>query len=391
MSHQPLKIALAHDYLREYGGAERVLEVLHQMFPEAPCYTAFVDKEAMGKNWARFADWQIHQSPLTSFPFYKRFFSPMRIFAKWAFEQFDLSEYDVVISSSNAYFAKAIHIPHGKHICYCHTPPRVLYGYSAKSNWRNKPLLRMAGNFLNHFVRQMDFVAGQNPDVMIANSKETQLRIKKFYSRDSVLIHPPIALYDQAAAFFKALSSAELAAFAKRKQGSYFLYVNRLALAKHPELAVQAATRLNLPLKVVGDGAMLEDLKKIAGPTVEFLGAVDDQQLQLLYRDARALLYPVEDEDFGMVPVEAMAWGTPVIAHASGGPLETVKEMVSGIVFHELSLKGLLEAITFFGQRFCIEPRTIHQTTSAYSQESFVQKIKSLFSEIIVNQDIPTN
>jgi glycosyltransferase involved in cell wall biosynthesis len=378
MSHQPLKIALAHDYLREYGGAERVLEVLHQMFPEAPCYTAFVDKEAMGKNWARFADWQIHQSSLTRFPFYKRLFSPMRIFAKWAFEQFDLSEYDVVISSSNAYFAKAIRVPKGKHICYCHTPPRVLYGYSAKSNWRSRPLLRMAGNFLNHFVRQMDFVAGQNPDVMIANSKETQLRIKKFYSRDSVVIHPPIAVFEQAEDFFKNLSAVELLDFGKRKQDSYFLYVNRLALAKHPELAVQAATRLNLPLKVVGDGAMLEDLKKIAGPNVEFLGAVDDEQLQELYRDARALLYPVEDEDFGMVPVEAMAWGTPVIAHASGGPLETIKEGVSGLFFKELSEEGLVGAMEKFQAKENWDQSKIHQTTSLYSAQNFKKRLNQL-------------
>ncbi len=325
------KIALVHDYLREYGGAERVLEALHEIYPDAPVYTAFVDEKAMGKNWFRFASWDIRQSKLINFPFYKKLFSPMRVFAKWAFEQFDFSEYDLVISSSNAYFAKAVQVKNGKHICYCHTPPRVLYGYSAKSNWQANPITRLAGNFLNHFVRQMDFVAGQNPDIMIANSKETALRIKKFYKRESIVINPPIEIFDQADAFFTNLGETEKKQLMSKKNESYYLYVNRLALAKHPEIAVQAASKLDLPLKVVGSGAMLNDLKNMAGKTVEFLGAVNDKQLIDLYKNAKALLYPVEDEDFGMVPVEAMTFGTPVIAHKSGGPKETIIENKTGI------------------------------------------------------------
>ncbi len=375
---KPLKVALVHDYLREYGGAERVLEVLHQMFPEAPCYTAFVDRRALGAHWARFADWQLIESPLTKLPFYKQLFSPMRIFAKWAFESFDLSDYDLVISSSNAYFAKAVRAPRGRHLCYCHTPPRVLYGYSAKSNWRQNPFFKVAGTILNHFVRQMDFAAAQSPDLFIANSQETARRIKKFYKRDSVVIHPPIALYEQAAAFFATLDAAALRTFTRTKANSYFLYVNRLALAKHPELAVQAATRLNLPLKVVGDGALLPQLRQMAGPTVEFVGAVADAQLQELYRGARALLYPVEDEDFGMVPVEAMAWGTPVIAHASGGPLETIVADVNGIFFEELSADGLAVAIELFRKKSAWQHTKIHQMANLYSTKYFQDQLRKL-------------
>ncbi len=381
MSKKPQRVALVHDYLREYGGAERVLEALHQIWPEAPVYTAFADPRAMGTNWARFATWDIRQSKLTSFPFYRQLFSPLRIFAKWAFEQFDLREYDLVISSSNAYFAKAARAVSSRHFCYCHTPPRVLYGYSAKSNWQANPLTKAAGNFLNHFVRQMDFIAAQNPDQMIANSRETQLRIKKFYKRSSVVINPPIAIYDEAAEFFAKLSKKELADLAVKKQNSYYLYVNRLAKSKHPDLAVQVASELGLPLKVVGTGAMLSSLRAMAKSNVEFLGFVDDQQLSGLYKNARALLYPAEDEDFGMVPVEAMAYGTPVIAHSSGGPLETIEDGRTGLFFAELSTASLRQAIIKFEKNFVLNPLIIHQITKQYSFAAFKQKLLKLVSD----------
>ena len=378
MAKKNLKIALVHDYLREYGGAERVLEALHAMFPTAPIYTAFVDSKAMGKNWQIFADWDIRQSKLIRLPFYKQLFSPMRIFAKWAFEQFDLSGYDVVISSSNAYFAKAVKVPNGVHYCYCHTPPRVLYGYSAKSNWQANSLTRFAGNLLNHFVRQMDFQAAQNPDFFIANSQETALRIQKFYKRKSVVINPPIKIYDSAQTFFDQLNKKTLADFTKQKTTSYYLYVNRLALAKHPELAVQAATNLKIPLKVVGSGAMLENLKKIAGETIEFLGAVNDQRLIELYKNAQALIYPVEDEDFGMVPIEAMAFGTPVIAHFSGGPKETIEAGKTGVFFQDLTVESLIAAIKNFQQNFRVDLLKIHQCTQVYAPLMFAKKITFL-------------
>ncbi len=378
MAKKNLKIALVHDYLREYGGAERVLEALHAMFPTAPIYTAFVDSKAMGKNWQIFADWDIRQSKLIRLPFYKQLFSPMRIFAKWAFEQFDLSGYDVVISSSNAYFAKAVKVPNGVHYCYCHTPPRVLYGYSAKSNWQANSLTRFAGNLLNHFVRQMDFQAAQNPDFFIANSQETALRIQKFYKRKSVVINPPIKIYDSAQTFFDQLNKKTLADFTKQKTNSYYLYVNRLALAKHPELAVQAAKSLKIPLKVVGSGAMLENLKKIAGETIEFLGAVNDQRLIELYKNAQSLIYPVEDEDFGMVPIEAMAFGTPVIAHFSGGPKETIEAGKTGVFFQDLTVESLIAAVKNFQQNFRVDVLKIHQSTQVYSPLMFAKKIKFL-------------
>lgn len=376
-----LKIALAHDYLREFGGAERVLENLHQLFPTAPVYVAFVDQKALGNDWQRFARWDLRETNIIKLPFYKKLFSPYRIFAAKAFAALDLRDFDLVISSSNAYFAKAVRVTTGKQICYCHTPPRVLYGYSAKSNWRQNPVTLFLGNILNHFVRIQDWQTAQAVDHFVANSKETQRRIKKFYKRESVVIYPPVTMVDQAETDFKNLSAKQKDDLSKAKKEGYYLYVNRLALAKHPELAVQAAKELDLPLKVVGSGAMLAELKKMAGPKTEFLGAVNDRELAMLYRQAKALIYPVEDEDFGMVPIEAMTWGTPVIAHFSGGPKETIFVNKTGLFFNDLDVKSLVEAIKKLDTK-SFDWQAIHKSTALYSATQFQRKLLKLITTV---------
>ena len=365
------KIALVHDYLREYGGAERVLEELHKIFPEAPVYTAFVDQKALGINWPTFADWEIRQTFLSKIPLIKKTFSPLRILAARAFTQLDLSEFDIIISSSNAYMAKAARATkHGaKHFCYCHTPPRVLYGYTAKSHWRERAITRFFGELINHYMRPIDFDLAQKVDTFIANSKETQSRIKKFYHREAEIVYPPVKMVD--------LAKKYLTEHKSFKKQEYYLYVNRLALAKHPEIAVQAANDLNLPLKVVGDGDMLPMLKRIAGKSVEFLGAVNDQQLAELYHGAKALIYPVEDEDFGIVPIEAMAWGTPVLAHFSGGPKETIKNAQTGLFFNDLSVEALKQSIFDF-TKMDFDHQDIHRASLIYSPKVFQKKITDL-------------
>lgn len=365
------KITLIHDYLREYGGAERVLEELHEMFPKAPVYTAFVDKKSLGSNWQRFSDWDIRQTFLGKIPLIKKIFSPLRVLAARAFAKLDLSDFDIIISSSNAYMAKAARATkiNAKHFCYCHTPPRVLYGYSAKSHWRERFITRFFGEMINHYMRLVDFKTAQKVGVFIANSLETQARIKKFYHRQSVVIHPPVTMVDQAIEY--------LTKEKKFKKQGYYLYVNRLALAKHPEIAVQAASDLNLALKVVGEGGMLPKLKKIAGESVEFLGTVNDQKLAELYRGAKALIYPVEDEDFGIVPIEAMAWGTPVLAHYSGGPKETLETGKTGVFFNDLSVEALKQAIFDF-EKMDFDLQEIHHSSLKYAPSAFRKKIKEL-------------
>lgn len=368
-----MKIAIVHDYLREYGGAERVLEALHQAYPQAPVYVGFFDRKSLGDHASRFADWDIRQTWIAKLPFYKKLYSPYRIFAPKAFASLNLSAYDVVISSSNAYFAKNIRIPLGKHLCYCHTPPRALYGYSTMSDWKANPLTRIIGTVMNHFLRIIDYESAQKVDTFIANSAETARRIKKFYRRDSMVINPPVAMVD-----FAMHDRASLKSSADR---TYYLYVNRLALAKHPEIAIQVCTQLKKPLKVVGDGKMLPKLKEMAGDSIEFLGPVADDQLRKLYAGALALIYPVEDEDFGIVPIEAMAFGTPVIAHRSGGPMETIVEGKTGLFVDELSVEAFSTAVRQLEkQRSHFSAETICTTATKYSLENFQQKIEQLVS-----------
>jgi len=364
-----LKIALVHDYLREYGGAERVIEALHELYPDAPLYTAFVDEQALGIHWKNFSTWDIRESVAAKIPGIKKLYSPLRILAAFFFEQFDFSEYDVVISSTNMYMAKAVRTKRPTvHICYCHTPPRSLYGYSTMTDWEKNPATNLGGKIINVWMHVVDQATAKRPDVFIANSKEVAGRIKKFYHRDSTVIYPPVSLEG-------ALT---------KKVPEYYLYVNRLAYAKHPEMAVEACTKLGVPLKLVGRGKMLEDLKKIAGPTVEFMGAVDDVTLKNLYASAKALLYPVEDEDFGIVPVEAMMAGVPVIAHRSGGPKETIVDGKTGVFFDALSTDGLVTAMQSFEKK-TFDSKFIRAHAQQFSKEVFKKKIEEVVAKTYGN------
>ncbi len=365
-SFKGLKVALVHDYLREYGGAERVVEALHEVFPKAPLYVAFVDSKITGVHWSKFASWDIRQTWLTKLPWYKKLFSPYRLFAPWFFSSLDLSEYDLVISSTNAYFSKAVTTrKNGKkalHISYCHTPARSLYGYTTMTHWKNNPITHFLGKLLNHYLRVVDFrVANDSVDYFIANSKETQRRIKKFYHLNSTVIYPPIEI-------------AKGRSFKDSKRGNYYLFVGRLAMSKHLDLAIKTANRLKFKLKVVGSGRSLAYFQSIAGKTVEFLSKVDDDELYQLYEDAKALLYPAEDEDFGMVPLEAMGHGVPVIAHRSGGPLETIKEGMNGIFFNEFSVDDFAKAVTKL-ERMKFDRDRIYYYSLKFDKARFKQEV----------------
>ena len=389
-----LKVALVHDYLREYGGAERVVEALHEIFPEAPLYVSFVDSSVTGIHWEKFSSWKIYQSWLTKIPFYKKLFSPLRIFAPQYFSNFDLSDYDLVISSTNAYFSKAVGVGKkgGKkvgggrnqtlHISYCHTPARSLYGYITMTNWKKNPIMRSLGMIANHYLRVVDFyVAQNNVDHFIANSKETAKRIKKFYKLDSTVIYPPIEI--EKGRKFSGVSSKpndkvadKSVGGAKNTNKKYYLFVGRLALSKHVDLAVEAATKMNFNLKVVGSGKGLEYLKSIAGSTIEFMGSVNDKKLYDLYENAEALLYPAEDEDFGMVPIEAMGHGIPVVAHKSGGPLETVIEGKNGFFFTKFTVENFAKAIKKI-EKTKFDKNKIYKYSLQFSKERFKEEIQN--------------
>ncbi len=372
------KVALVHDYLREYGGAERVLEVLHEIFPDAPVFTAYVNLESMGENGKRFADWDIRPSWFQKFPFANRLLSPFRIFGPMMFESFDLSEYDLVISSSSAtHLAKAVITkPETLHLSYIHTPPRFLYGYVTSFNYKKHWWTRIGGEIINHFMRIYDFEVSQRPDILVANSKNIAARIKKFYRRDSVVIYPPVDINE-----FK-VQSAKF-----KVQREYFLVLSRLVRGKGVNVVVEGCGKLGLPLKVAGTGPELESLKlKVQSEkwkTIEFLGWISDEERVKLLSNAKALIVAAEDEDFGITSIEAQAAGTPVIAPRSGGFLETVVDGETGLLYGgpgRVTVESLMGVLGEFGEDQ-FQPELLRKNAERFSKERFKKEILKLVEE----------
>lgn len=365
-----MKVALAHDYLREYGGAERVLEVLHDIFPNAPVYTFYVNLEAMGENGKRFKNWDIRPSWFQKFPYANKLLSPFRIFGPMGFESFDLSEFDLVISSSSAtHLAKAVITkPETLHLSYIHTPPRFLYGYVTSFNYKKKWYTRIGGEIINHIMRIYDFEVSQRPDILIGNSENIKSRIKKFYRRDSVVIYPPVDL-----------SEIKL----QKKKEDFYLVLNRLVRGKGTEMIVEAASKLGIPLKIAGTGPELENLKKKASKNIQFLGWVSDSQRVKLLQDAKALIVGSEDEDFGITSIEAQAAGTPVIAPASGGFLETVIDGKTGLLYGGagmINTEKLIKVLEkFSSSKF--EPEILRKNAEKFEVEKFKKEILELVEE----------
>jgi glycosyltransferase involved in cell wall biosynthesis len=362
-----MKVALVHDYIKEYGGAERVLEALHEIWPEAPVYTAFYLPGFLGPHKERFYKWDIRSSWLSKVPYIAKFMSPARLLTPWIFENLDFTEYDlVIVSATGAYFPNLIvRKPNTIHICYCHTPPRYLYGYKTSRNWQKYKTGRIVGGVVNHHLRLIDFISAQRPDFFIANSHETRRRIEKFYRREAIVIYPPV---DIKAGIKKQKSTTQ--------KKNYFLAGGRLARAKRIDLAIEACNKLKLPLKVFGKefAGYGEELKEIAGSTIDFLGEVSDDKLVELYQGAKAFIYPSEEEDFGIMAVEAMAAGTPVIALNQGGLKETVISGKTGILFEEPTVDDLTEAIKKFNHLSIQKDDCIKQAKK-FGKERFKKEI----------------
>lgn len=377
-----MKIALVHDQLAEFGGAERVLIALKKAFPEAPIFTSFVDKKRLGSHFANFCNWEIHESPLSKLPLFKSLYSPLRFLLPWVWSSFDLSSYDVVICSSSWGMCKGVSLQKKskrdsatKYFCYLHTPPRYLYGYD-ESPLKKYWVVRLYALVVNHFMRQYDFESSQTIDSFIFNSQEIRGRSLKFYRRDGVVVHPPINQVDSRQSFLRLRSG--LTAVSR----NYYLTVSRLAPTKHIDLIIKVANKMKFPLKVVGNGVEEMALRKIAGENVELLGSVDDKQLKDLYQNAKAFLYASVNEDFGMVPVEAMSFGTPVIALSSGGVKESVIDGIRGITFPDLSEVSLQNSINKFEK---LDDKSIETMTKSAlefakscSEDKFIEKIRQM-------------
>ncbi len=329
-----MKIALVHDQLQEFGGAERVLVALKKMFPEADVFTSLYTPSKLGVHAKYIQTWNITTSWADKISIIKRFYSPLRFITPLIWESFDFKGYDLVISSSGGYMSKGIITrPETLHICYLHHQPRYLYYYETALEWQKYFLVRVYGHLINHKLRMWDYLSSQRPDFFIANSQETKRRIEKLYRRDSVVIYPPVSIPDST----DVLNSPN--------QNDYYLTVSRLARAKHIDILIHAANKEKFKLKIVGTGRDEEYLKGIAGPTVEFLGNVTDEKLPEIYASAKAFLFASVDEEFGIAPIEAMGYGLPVIAYSSGGLPETVHNGKNGYLYTQLQENSLIEAI----------------------------------------------
>jgi len=351
-----LKVALVHDLLVSYGGSEQVLFELHQMFPEAPVYTTIFDPSRLPP---RFAVLDVRHSFLQRVPSLSRNYAAIVPLMPLAFKAFDLRGYDLVLSSAHAFSKAVIAAPDALHVCYCYTPLRYAWSHQDEYLARVpvRTLLEPLGRMVLERLRKWDYAASQGVDRYIAISENVRDRIAKYYGRDSDVVYPAV----------------NISRFGPNpgqgRRGDSFLVVSRLFSYKRVDAAVEACTRLKLPLKVIGRGPELARLRRMAGPTVRFLGEVDDQTLEAEYRDCRALLF-TSDEDFGLVPLEAMASGRPVLALNRGGARETVVAGVTGQFYEDAGLEALIQALQSF-RADDFDPGECRRRAEEFSVERF--------------------
>ncbi len=322
-----MNVAIVHDYLNQAGGAERVVAALHRIYPAAPIFTTIADPAVLA---ALMPDAEVRVSWMQHLPGIARHYRKYFLLYPRAIESFDLSAFDLVLSSSSAY-AKGVRTrTDAVHICYCHTPMRFawnLEGYAAREQWG--PMTRRVLPPLVARLRRWDLQTADRPTAYVANSSVIAERIARHYGRSATIIPPPV----------------ELDRFTLSPVNEpYHLIVSRLVPYKRVDLAVEAFTRMQRPLVVIGDGPARAALERQAGPTVQFLGRLPDVTVAEYYARCHAILFPGE-EDFGIVPLEANAAGRPVIAFQRGGALDTVVPGVTGTFFAEQTVDSLCEAV----------------------------------------------
>lgn len=356
-----MRVALIHDWLTNLAGSERVLLTMHDIYPDAPIYTSvFVPEE-----FPTLAGADVRTSFLQRMPLARTRHQAFPMLRTVAFERFDLSGYDVVISSSHAEAKGVITRPETLHICYCYTPIR--YYWSGYHHYLENPrfgvlnpLLRALLPYMTNYLRVWDRCAADRVDLFVAISEHVARRIRKYYRREADVIHPPVDT-----SWLRPSSRVE----------DYFLLVGRLIPYKRADIAVQAFNRLGLPLKIAGTGSELESLRRMARPNVEFLGRVGDAELGELYSHCAALIFP-QEEDFGIVPLEAMAAGRPVIAYRAGGALETVVEGETGMFFDRQDAECLEEAVRNFDPgRF--DPERARRQAALFDTSVFKEKFST--------------
>ncbi len=366
-----LRVAIVHYWFIGRAGGERVVEALAEVFPQADLFSLVADRSTLAPI---LQDRELQTSFLQRVPGAKRFHRHFLFLQPLALEQFDLSGYDLVISSESGPAKGVITSSKTCHICYCHSPMRYIWEMHPEYRRGMGLLVGTIFSLTAHYMRLWDFASARRVDYFVANSRFTASRIRKCYGRESAVIHPPVEA-----------STAKVS----DKPGEYYMAIGRMVDYKRFDLAVAACTKLGRRLKIIGGGPQEKVLRRMAGPTVEFLGRVSDGELRENLAGCRALLFPGE-EDFGIVPVEAQSFGKPVIAYASGGVLETVRgvfpggariENPTGVFFTDQSLSGLTQAmLEFEAMEHEFRPQAIREHSLQFDSVIFKQRISEFAS-----------
>lgn len=371
-----MKIALVHDYLNDFGGAERVLLVLSEMYPKAPIYTIYFKKNsACGE---RFKNKKIVESWFSHLPFADKLISPLRFLVPLIWESFNFSKYDLVITSASWAVTKGMKNAK-RELCYLHTPPRYLWGYYTSRDWKSlwfAGLIKIYALVINHFMRMYDYTAAQKVTHFIANSKNVGKRIEKFYRRkDYTVVYPPIEIPKNTK--YQILNT------------KYYLAGGRLVRTKNIDLVIKACQKAAVKLKIFGSGmeennlkSLVSSLRKQGSIQIEFIGRVSDEKLANLYANAKAFIVAQKDEDFGMTPVEAAAHGTPTIAYRAEGYLETIVEGKTGLFFDKLTTESIAKAITK-SEKIKWNKAAIKKQAGKFSRERFEKEIRQIVKEVV--------
>ena len=364
-----LKTAIIHDWLTTFGGAEKVLESIYELFP-SPIYTLVKDEEVLKGSILEEAE--IHTSFIQKLPKAKTKYRNYLILFPLAIEQFDLSDYDVIISSSHA-VAKGVLVNSNQlHICYCHTPIRYAWDLYHEYLRNLKGIKSIAVKLVLHYLRIWDVTTANRVDYFIANSKYVAKRIKKVYGREAVVIYPPVDIEK-----FEVSTSKE----------NFYLTVGRLVPYKRVDLIVKAFSMMpDKKLIVIGTGPDYRRIKKLATKNVEVLGYQPFETLRSYMQKAKAFIIAAE-EDFGIAPVEAQACGTPVILYGKGGATEAIIEGKTGVTFKEQTVESLMEAVKNFEriENKLFDPLEIRKNAERFSKERFKKELKTFIEESLKN------
>ncbi len=353
-----MKVALVYDRVNKIGGAERILVALHELYPQAPLFTLVYEAESAP--WSK--GWQVQTSFLQQIPFARRYHEFFPIIPIFAVEQFDFSGFDLVISITATEAKGIITGPSTLHISYILTPTRYLWSHY-REYFTNRWLRYLSLPAVT-YLRLWDQLASKRPDVLVAISNTVRGRIKKYYQRDAKVIYPPVDL----------VSTENDISNTQNKEKDYFLVVSRLVRYKRIEIAIEACNQLQLPLIIIGEGLDKKRLMNLSGPTIQFMGNLTDWELASYYQNCRALLFP-QEEDFGIVVVEALRFGKPVIAYRSGGATEIIIEGKNGEFFYpdtSQALEIVLEKTMnkTYSQNLC------QKTSRKFSKSRFKKEFK---------------